>query len=97
MTMRHACLLPMLALAACAAVPVDPVVAEPAGACRNEALAAFVGQPATQALGTRMLAASGARVLRWVARGMMVTMEFRADRVTVHLDAANRVERASCG
>ena len=29
--------------------------------------------------------------------GMMVTMDFRADRLTVYLDAANRVERASCG
>jgi hypothetical protein len=95
--MRYALLLPLLALAACATVPAGPVVAPPDGACRNEALASFVGQPATQEVGTQILAASGARALRWVAKGMMVTMEFRADRVTVYLDAANRVERASCG
>ena len=95
--MRHACLLPLFALAACATVPAAPVVAQPEAACRNEALAPFVGQPASQALGTQMLAASGARALRWVAKGMMVTMEFRADRVTAYLDSANRVERASCG
>jgi hypothetical protein len=44
-----------------------------------------------------MLAVSGARDLRWVAKGMMVTMDFRDDRLTVQLDAANRIERASCG
>jgi len=97
MKLRHALLLPLFALAACATVPADPVAAQPGGTCRNEALASFVGQPATQALGTQMLSASGARALRWVAKGMMVTMEFREDRLTVYLDAANRVERASCG
>jgi hypothetical protein len=95
--MRNALLLPLLTLAACATTPAPPAVAQPAGACRNDALAAFAGQPATQALGTKMLAASGAKVLRWVAKGMMVTMDYRDDRLTVHLDAANRVERASCG
>ena len=95
--MRYALLLPLLALTACATVPAAPVVVEPGGTCRNDALAGFVGQPATQALGTQILAATGARVLRWVAKGMMVTMDFREDRVTVYLDAANRVERASCG
>ena len=90
--MRHVLFLPLLALAACASVPATPIVAQPGGSCRNEALASFVGQPATQALGSQMLAASGARVLRWVAKGMVVTMEFRADRLTVYLDAANRVD-----
>ena len=94
--MRSAFLFPALVLAACATT-VDPVVAEPAATCRNDALAGFVGQPATQALGAQMLAASGARQLRWVAKGMMVTMDYSGDRLTVYLDAAGRVERASCG
>lgn len=29
-------------------------------------------------------------------RSVMVTMDYLADRVTVHLDAANRVEHAVC-
>ncbi len=95
--MRHALLLPLFALAACATAPADPVVVKPSGTCRNEALPAFVGQPATPALGTQMLAASGARKLRWVARGMLVTMDYRDDRLTVHLDGANNVESARCG
>lgn len=96
-----------LAMIAFAAVPLaactanmsnPPVVGDTPGfACRGEGLAAFTGQPATTDLGARMLRATGARHLRWVAKGMMVTMDFRADRLTVYLDEANRVERASCG
>ncbi len=98
--MRRACLLPLLTLTtltACATTPVDPVVAEPAETCRNNGLASFVGQPATAALGAQMMRQSGARTLRWVAKGMIVTMEYRDDRLTAYLDAANRIERVNCG
>ena len=100
--MRYFVLLPALSLAACATTPApaDPMLAEsarPAGTCRGDSLASFVGQPRSEALGARMLKQSGATRIRWVAKGMMVTMDYREDRLTVYLDAANRVERASCG
>jgi hypothetical protein len=44
-----------------------------------------------------MLRASGARTIRWVPKGGVVTMEYSAERITVSLDGSNRVERASCG
>ena len=85
-------------LAACMVTPSgQPGAGEPSQTCHNEALAQFIGQPATRELGARMLAATGTRTIRWVAHGMMVTMDFRADRITVFLDPSNRVERASCG
>ena len=92
--------LPALLLTACATSPVNPVdnvVAEPAETCRRDSLASFVGQPKSAKLGARMLAASGATKLRWVAKGMMVTMDYRGDRLTIYLDANNRIERANCG
>ncbi len=91
--------LPLLALlTACTVAQSDATaVAAPAGPCRNEALAQFTGEPASQELGARILAASGSRVIRWVPKGGVVTMDYREDRVTVQLDGANRVERASCG
>jgi len=95
--MKLALLFPALLLTACATTAADTVAPEPDATCRNEALAGFVGQPASQDLGARMLRESKARTLRWVAKGMMVTMEFRGDRLTVYLDEANRVERANCG
>ncbi|MDQ3078837.1 MAG: I78 family peptidase inhibitor [Pseudomonadota bacterium] len=100
--MKYAICLPALLLAACATTPapVVPIVAEPAqpaGTCLGDSLASFIGQPRSEALGARMLRQTGATKIRWVAKGMMVTMDYRDDRLTVYLDAANRIERASCG
>lgn len=90
-------LAPALALtaAACATTP-DAVVAHD-GVCQNDGLSTFVGQPATADLGGAMMAKSGATTLRWVATGMMVTMDYRADRITVHLTPDNHVASVACG
>ena len=85
------------ALAACTIAESDPVPGIPQGKCRSEALGQFIGQPASQELGARMLAASGARIIRWVPKDGVVTMDFNPSRLTVQLDAANRVETANCG
>ena len=72
--------------------------AAPAGAeCRPLPEGRFVGQQASSELAAQMLRESGARVIRWVSPGMMVTMEFRADRLTVRLDSSIRVASATCG
>jgi hypothetical protein len=85
-------------LMACTVTPSgQPGTGELAGTCSNESLAQFTGQPASQELGGKMLAASGARTVRWVPKGSVITMEFSPDRVTVLLDEANRVESARCG
>ncbi len=44
-----------------------------------------------------MIEASGAGAFRWAPHNGAVTMDFRPDRLTVWLDANNRVERANCG
>lgn len=65
--------------------------------CRPTGLDQFVGQPASQDVAFNMLRASGAKTIRWVAPGQMVTMEFREDRLTVRTDASNKIASASCG
>lgn len=65
--------------------------------CRPEALNAFTGKTADEATIKKLVADSGARNARVVKPGMAVTMDFRQDRVTVQVDAQNRIERASCG
>ncbi|AWH27534.1 MULTISPECIES: I78 family peptidase inhibitor [Stenotrophomonas] len=65
--------------------------------CRPEALEAFTGKTADEATIKKLVADSGARNARVVKPGMAVTMDFRQDRVTVQVDAQNRIERASCG
>ena len=85
-------------LGACTLAQSDATASStPGGPCRPQPLGQFVGQPSSQELGARILAASGARVIRWVPKGGVVTMDYREDRVTVHLDGANRVESANCG
>ena len=93
--MRRLALLISAALGACATTAPAPPA--PGGICRGENLGQFAGQPASEALGAEVLRVSGARVLRWVAHGSVVTMEYSDQRVTIWLTADNRVDRAVCG
>jgi len=98
--MRQLVTLALLPLAACTVATSDATADNPppmASACRGEALGQFIGQPASQDLGERMLRASGARIVRWVPKGGVVTMDFSPHRLTVQLDGSNRVETANCG
>lgn len=85
----------LLAAAACATAQA-PGDGAPAGKCDNSNIQQFVGQQATADLGAKMKQVSGASTIRWVPNGTAVTMEFSPDRLTVFLDANNRVERISC-
>jgi len=91
--MRALALMSLAGVAACATTAPPPV-----GVLRCDATPAkaFIGQSASQDIGARMLAASGASVIRWVGFGQVVTMEFREGRLTVGLDAQNRVSNVAC-
>lgn len=65
--------------------------------CRNMALGQFVGREMTPRLHTRLRRASGARDVRVVRPGEAVTMDFRADRLTVYVGPRGRIDRLSCG
>ena len=89
-------------VSACATTAAQPPEAPPVGndagsPCRSGTTDGFVGQTATVDVGARMLAASGARTIRWVSHGMMVTREFNPTRLTVQLDPTNRIVSARCG
>ena len=68
----------------------------PAHKCDPANIQQFVGKTRSEALEQEMLKASGASTVRWAAFGTAVTMEYRSDRLTVFLDANNRVDRISC-
>lgn len=100
--MRNLLCLAPLALSGCAVPPGHQPVSihavPPGSRCvQSSVLDSYVGQPATTELGARLMSASRAPKLRWVAKGTMVTMDYREDRLTVWLDANNRVERVNCG
>lgn len=100
--MRPAFAFAVLTLAGCATVPSQaadqpPVHGQtPGHACSNARLQQFVGQARSADLAAQMLQVSGGATIRWVPPGTAVTMEFRSDRLTVFMDAQNRVERLSC-
>jgi len=89
-------------LGACTAAMSDaapgPVPPSPTGgACNADGGSSFVGQRVSETLGARVLAATGAKSLRWGPPGGAMTMDFREDRVNVFYDANMVVERITCG
>jgi len=93
-------MLAALALAGCATTaPPQPAPPTPpaAGQCNVDGLGDLVGRPGDAALGADALRLSDASRLRWIRPGDMVTMDYSAQRLNVHLDAQGRVERFACG
>jgi hypothetical protein len=99
--MRKAILLAALALLSTAAdarrvVGLDQV--PPGSKCEQTAiLNSFIGQPASTELAARLMTAARAPRLRWIAAGATATTDRNARRLTVQLDAQNRVLSMTCG
>ncbi len=71
--------------------------APPQAQCDDSDLARFVGQKASADLGAALLAASGAKTLRWGPPRSAMTMDLRPDRLTVAYDDAMVITTARCG
>jgi Peptidase inhibitor I78 family len=86
-------------LAACSTAPAQPVVhgETPGHTCKSEGTDQFIGQTRSAEVGASIKRVSNAAVLRWAPPGVMLTMDFRADRVTVWLDSANKITKIRCG
>ena len=92
--------LPLLTMACMNMSPENddvPAAGETGYTCDAEGLGDLVGREATQALGAEALRTSGSRTLRWIRPGDAVTMDYRPDRLNIHLDGEGRVERFQCG
>lgn len=66
-----------------------------ASACRPDAAAKLVGQPAHDNIQIKQR--TGAELVRRIAPGDAVTHDFRANRVTLAIDTAGKVVQAACG
>lgn len=93
-------LLPMLA-ACTAAGSLQPAEAGPTvkgdGRCDAAPVAWAVGQKGDEQVMKKVWRQSGAGLIRPIAPGQAVTMDFRQDRINVHLDAGNTITRLDCG
>jgi hypothetical protein len=69
----------------------------PGHKCTTGGTDAFIGQTATDETGSAILKASNAAVLRWAPPGVMLTMDYREDRVTIWLDPSKKITKIRCG
>jgi hypothetical protein len=97
--MRSALLLAPALLVACSTAPAEPVVhgETPGHTCTAEGTDQFVGQTRSDKVGSEIKRVSNAAVLRWAPPGIMLTMDYRADRVTVWLDPSGKITKIHCG
>ena len=85
----------MLLAPACA--PQTPPEAIPGVECNAEKLGSLVGKPRGPEVEAEARRLSGANIVRWLEPGMMVTQEFRPDRLNLHLGTDGRIGSARCG
>lgn len=97
--MRSAVILTPAFLAACSTAPAQIPVhgVTPGHKCDLAGTGQFIGKPASSQTGAAIKRASHAAVLRWAPPGVMLTMDYREDRVTVHLTADGKVTDIKCG
>jgi hypothetical protein len=76
--------------------PPPPPVFAP-GECDAQSAQFAVGQPFNAPLGEQARVKARAERLRTVRPGQMVTMEFDARRLTIEIDAQEKVAAARCG
>ena len=96
--MRNAIALAPMLLAACSTAPATPVHGvTPGHKCEVAGTDQFIGKEGTSAIGGAIKRVSHAAVLRWSPPGVMLTMDYREDRVTVWLDSARKITQIKCG
>ena len=96
--MRSLALLAPVLLAGCVTGDGPPIRGEtPGHTCDAAGTDRFIGQPGTSESGAAILRATHSATLRWAPPGYALTMDFRADRVTVALDAGYKITGIHCG
>jgi hypothetical protein len=86
--------LALLLLGGC--MPVEMRGAQ-AGVCDAGPAQRYVGRPGEAGAIQGARHASGAKTVRVVRPGEMMTMDYRADRMTVTVDKHGMIERIACG
>ncbi|MBX3562039.1 MAG: hypothetical protein KF780_09540 [Sphingomonas sp.] len=86
----------LIGTAACVTTD-DAAAPEPSYRCNADAVQNLVGREPSSEVGADALARSNSRSLRWIRPGDAVTMDYREDRLNIHIDARGRIERITCG
>ncbi|MDW5378461.1 I78 family peptidase inhibitor [Halomonas sp. HP20-15] len=97
--------LPLIALlTACSGAPRPATAPEPPplqasapATCGADALRGHIGERLDESLREALQGTSGAQRVRIIRPGQGYTMDYRPERLNVHLDAQQRIDRLSCG
>ena len=79
-----------------AATPIETAAAE-TDTCRLDLLKVLEGRPGSAVLAAQALQLSGARTVRWMHPGDMVTMDLQPGRLNIKLTRSNVVKSFACG
>ena len=80
-------------LSACA----TPAMPPSASACNADAIQPYVGQVATPTAVEAARKAAGAELVRALKPNDAATLDYRAERINILVDDANKILRATCG
>ncbi|MDQ3617551.1 MAG: I78 family peptidase inhibitor [Pseudomonadota bacterium] len=87
----------MLSVAACATMPPPPLGQPVTGVCNADNARWAIGQGVTDEIVNRVLRDTNSRDARVIEPGMMVTMDFRGDRVNIDLNERGAITGVRCG
>lgn len=87
----------VMALPLMACAPQTPPSVGLPGKCSVAGLKRFIGKPSTVALANAALKRANATTARVIGPDQAVTMDYREDRLNMHIDGKNRVTRFTCG
>lgn len=93
-----------LLLSACASgpepahAPAPPAVGQSEGAaCDSDAVQYAIGEPFDEANASQLQSESGARQVRVLRPNSAATLDYREDRLNIHLDRNDNIEALRCG
>jgi hypothetical protein len=96
--MRKTAALAVSLVAACSTAPATPIHGvTPGHKCEATGTDQFIGKIGSSETGASIMRVTHAAVLRWSPPNTMLTMDYREDRVTVWLDAAQKITKIRCG
>lgn len=97
--MHKVLLLAPVFISACSTAPAQIPVhgVTPGHKCVSAGTEQFIGQPGTRKTAADIMRVSRAAVLRWAPPGVMLTMDYSEDRVTVHLGPDGKITKIKCG
>lgn len=65
--------------------------------CDASAAQSLVGQQKSDALGAEAMKRTGTSIIRWIAPGQPVSMDYRTDRLNMEIDTQDKVIHIRCG